>query len=313
MRSRGPGWNDNVKWTVTRGPYEENVPLPVMEPSALFLFLDPFGYSHAPMELTQDLVQQPKSDTLIFLPLSFVNRLRTAGDRRSPWTVSSARRNGVAFPMVRSGRANSSHCSRHNSRRPAAGVSRRRAAPSYAASFAPRGSLRRAAGRSFSSRPQSPVACCLEAVLPCSRQLRTCPRNGGGPRLLCESSVAGARAQRRRRNAEKLSTREHYATNAMTRRRPPWRSLSPDGRMATRRASRSAAPEMSCSRSHKKAHGSSSRASGCGLPRRGVISRREWCAGAAPSRRHPRAPTRPTRADRRTVRWRRRSRPCVRG
>jgi hypothetical protein len=42
----------------------------------LFLFLDPFGYSHAPMELTQDLVQQPKSDTLIFLPLSFVNRFK---------------------------------------------------------------------------------------------------------------------------------------------------------------------------------------------------------------------------------------------
>ena len=28
------------------------------------------------MELTQDLVQQPKSDTLIFLPLSFVNRFK---------------------------------------------------------------------------------------------------------------------------------------------------------------------------------------------------------------------------------------------
>lgn len=76
MRSRGPGWNKNVKWTVTPGPYEKNVPQPVKEPSALFLFLDPFGYSHAPMELTQDLVQQPKSDTLIFLPLSFVNRFK---------------------------------------------------------------------------------------------------------------------------------------------------------------------------------------------------------------------------------------------
>ena len=66
-------------------------------PSALFLFLDPFGYSHAPMTLTQDLIQQPKSDTLIFLPLSFVNRfadregrsgarpfLRDAGVARGP-------------------------------------------------------------------------------------------------------------------------------------------------------------------------------------------------------------------------------------
>ena len=71
---RGPGWNDRVSWSVKCGRYEENVPEPAPDPSALFLFLDPFGYSHAPMELTQDLVQQPKSDTLIFLPLSFVNR-----------------------------------------------------------------------------------------------------------------------------------------------------------------------------------------------------------------------------------------------
>jgi three-Cys-motif partner protein len=76
MRERGPGWSDRVQWTVTCGRYEEHVPQPVDEPSALFLFLDPFGYSHAPMELTQDLVQQPKSDTLIFLPLSFVNRFK---------------------------------------------------------------------------------------------------------------------------------------------------------------------------------------------------------------------------------------------
>jgi three-Cys-motif partner protein len=76
MRDRGPGWSENVNWSVTCGRYEENVPQPVREPSALFLFLDPFGYSHAPMELTQDLVQQPKSDTLIFLPLSFVNRFK---------------------------------------------------------------------------------------------------------------------------------------------------------------------------------------------------------------------------------------------
>ena len=49
------------------------------------LFLDPFGYSHAPMTLTRDLVQQPKSDTLIFLPLSFVNRFagREGQERRA--------------------------------------------------------------------------------------------------------------------------------------------------------------------------------------------------------------------------------------
>jgi three-Cys-motif partner protein len=76
MHERGPRWTDRVSWTVTCGLYEENVPKPVAEPSALFLFLDPFGYSHAPMTLTQTLVQQPKSDTLIFLPLSFVNRFR---------------------------------------------------------------------------------------------------------------------------------------------------------------------------------------------------------------------------------------------
>ena len=76
MRGTGPGWTDRVNWTVTRGRYEEHVPQPVNEPSALFLFLDPFGYSHAPMSLTKNLVQQPKSDTLIFLPLSFVNRFK---------------------------------------------------------------------------------------------------------------------------------------------------------------------------------------------------------------------------------------------
>jgi three-Cys-motif partner protein len=68
-------WSERVSWSVTCGNYEEHVPAPVPERnSALFLFLDPFGYSHSPMTLTRDLVQQPKSDTLIFLPLSFVNR-----------------------------------------------------------------------------------------------------------------------------------------------------------------------------------------------------------------------------------------------
>ena len=59
----------------TRRTFPQSVP----GHSALFLFLDPFGYSHAPMTLTQDLIQQPKSDTLIFLPLSFVHRF--AGPR----------------------------------------------------------------------------------------------------------------------------------------------------------------------------------------------------------------------------------------
>jgi len=72
----GPGWTHRVRWRVINGPYEKNVPQPTVAESALFLFLDPFGYSHAPMTLTQDLVQQPKSDTLIFLPLSFVNRFK---------------------------------------------------------------------------------------------------------------------------------------------------------------------------------------------------------------------------------------------
>jgi three-Cys-motif partner protein len=76
MRQDGPRWTDRISWTVTTGRYEENVPQPVSDPSALFLFLDPFGYSHSPMTLTQELVQQRKSDTLIFLPLSFVNRFK---------------------------------------------------------------------------------------------------------------------------------------------------------------------------------------------------------------------------------------------
>jgi three-Cys-motif partner protein len=68
-------WVDRIAWSVTCGHYEEHVPQPVAERnSALFLFLDPFGYSNAPMTLTTQLVQQPKSDTLIFLPLSFVHR-----------------------------------------------------------------------------------------------------------------------------------------------------------------------------------------------------------------------------------------------
>jgi len=68
-------WPGQIAWSVTAGRYEEHVPQPVADRnSALFLFLDPFGYSHAPMTLTTRLVQQPKSDTLIFLPLSFVHR-----------------------------------------------------------------------------------------------------------------------------------------------------------------------------------------------------------------------------------------------
>jgi len=74
MREAGK-WSERVSWSVTCGNYEEHVPEPIVgRESALFLFLDPFGYSHSPMTLTRDLVQQPKSDTLIFLPLSFVNR-----------------------------------------------------------------------------------------------------------------------------------------------------------------------------------------------------------------------------------------------
>lgn len=67
-------WTDRVTWSVTCGRYEEHVPREAPGLSAMFLFLDPFGYSHAPMTLTRELVQQPKSDTLIFLPLSFVHR-----------------------------------------------------------------------------------------------------------------------------------------------------------------------------------------------------------------------------------------------
>ncbi|MGH2941210.1 MAG: three-Cys-motif partner protein TcmP [Solirubrobacteraceae bacterium] len=74
-RRAAGAWTDQIRWSVTHGRYEEHVPQPVAERnSALFLFLDPFGYSHAPMTLTTRLVQQPKSDTLIFLPLSFVHR-----------------------------------------------------------------------------------------------------------------------------------------------------------------------------------------------------------------------------------------------
>jgi len=67
-------WTDRISWSVICGRYEENLPKAAPAPSALFLFLDPFGYSQAPMTLTTELVQQPKSDTMIFLPLSFVNR-----------------------------------------------------------------------------------------------------------------------------------------------------------------------------------------------------------------------------------------------
>jgi three-Cys-motif partner protein len=74
MRAQGK-WSERISWAVTCGRYEDNVPQPVARrDSTLFLFLDPFGYSNSPMTLTLDVVQQPKADTLIFLPLSFVNR-----------------------------------------------------------------------------------------------------------------------------------------------------------------------------------------------------------------------------------------------
>lgn len=77
-------WTDRIAWSVTSGLYEKNVPPPVQGNAALFLFLDPFGYSHAPMTLTQEVIQQPKSDTLIFIPLSFVNRFaRRQGQARA--------------------------------------------------------------------------------------------------------------------------------------------------------------------------------------------------------------------------------------
>jgi len=77
-RARHEGnWSERLAWTVTCGRYEDHVPGPPKAVrTALFLFLDPFGYSHSPMTLTCELIQQPKSDTLIFLPLSFVNRFR---------------------------------------------------------------------------------------------------------------------------------------------------------------------------------------------------------------------------------------------
>ena len=75
VRRAAGSWTDQISWSVTPGGYEEHVPQPVADRnSALFLFLDPFGYSQAPMTLTTRLVQQPKSDTIIFLPLSFVHR-----------------------------------------------------------------------------------------------------------------------------------------------------------------------------------------------------------------------------------------------
>jgi three-Cys-motif partner protein len=69
-------WSERITWTVTTGRYEDHVPAAAagVSFSSLFLFLDPFGYSHSPMTLTRDLVQLPKCDTLIFLPLSFVHR-----------------------------------------------------------------------------------------------------------------------------------------------------------------------------------------------------------------------------------------------
>jgi three-Cys-motif partner protein len=74
-RRASGAWTQRISWAVIAGRYEEHVPQPVAERnSALFLFLDPFGYSDAPMTLATRLVQQPKSDTLIFLPLSYVHR-----------------------------------------------------------------------------------------------------------------------------------------------------------------------------------------------------------------------------------------------
>lgn len=84
-RAREEGcWSERVSWTATCALYEDNVPAaPSPGNSALFLFLDPFGYSHSPMTLTRELIQQPKSDTLIFLPMSFVNRFRGRGGQEA--------------------------------------------------------------------------------------------------------------------------------------------------------------------------------------------------------------------------------------
>ena len=45
-------WSERIRWTVTCGRYEGHAPSGLAAPrTALFLFLDPFGYSRAPMTL----------------------------------------------------------------------------------------------------------------------------------------------------------------------------------------------------------------------------------------------------------------------
>ncbi len=45
-------WSERIRWTVTCGRYEDHAPSGLAAPrTALFLFLDPFGYSHGPMTL----------------------------------------------------------------------------------------------------------------------------------------------------------------------------------------------------------------------------------------------------------------------
>jgi len=70
----------NVKLRIECGPFEteftkvldEIAPGRVLVPT--FAFIDPFGYSHAPMDLAGRLLEFPRTEALFFLPLTHVYR-----------------------------------------------------------------------------------------------------------------------------------------------------------------------------------------------------------------------------------------------
>jgi three-Cys-motif partner protein len=72
---------DNVSVEIEHGEFEStfsSVIDPIIELGAhlipTFAFIDPFGYSDAPMSITGRLLDFPRCETLFFLPMSFLHR-----------------------------------------------------------------------------------------------------------------------------------------------------------------------------------------------------------------------------------------------
>jgi len=79
---------DNVKYRVVCGSFEEEFGKVISEIekhgavlAPTFAFIDPFGYTGVPMDITGRFLQFNRCEVLIYVPLKFVNRFLGVGDQ----------------------------------------------------------------------------------------------------------------------------------------------------------------------------------------------------------------------------------------